>query len=371
MKPLCANIAFVTALLIAVSATAQKKSDVSRDQLIGPVHTAQIELAEVAVKDGKEVEIWRRPHQKVVYDQRGNEIERINFNQSGSIENRTVHVVDANARLSGWKEYEIDAGGSGERVTSWSEWLYDKAGNRIEARVYRGKDLSLQTLASYNPAGLITEETMIADGGAWKQTTKYGYDSNGRLASRLIDANGKTTLIEEAHDDAGNLISHKYTGPEGQNDGEVKYVYDAKGREIERNSEDSHARSKVVTAYDSKGRVSRRVTQFGYKRPNIKRSHDPEPGAVEFRYDENDKLVEERAYSVEGTLQRRIVIEYDGDGRMRSQIGYNADGAVTGKAIFERDKWGNCVKMLGISPGPNGMTVTSVQYHLITYYAEK
>ena len=124
MKHLCANIAFVTALLIAVSATAQKKSDVSRDQLIGPVHTAQIELAEVAVKDGKEVEIWRRPHQKVVYDQRGNEIERINFNQSGSIENRTVHVIDANGRVSGWKEYEVDTGGSSERVTNWSEWLY-------------------------------------------------------------------------------------------------------------------------------------------------------------------------------------------------------------------------------------------------------
>jgi hypothetical protein len=113
------------------------------------------------------------------------------------------------------------------------------------------------------------------------------------------------------------------------------------------------------------------VTQFAYKRPNIKRRHAPEPGAVEFRYDENDKMVEESAYSAGGTLLRRTVIEYDGDGRMRSQIGYDADGAVTGKAIFERDKWGNCVKTLGISPGPNGTTVTSVQYHLITNYAEK
>src|SRR5215510_14828040 len=160
MNSLCASVAFVTALLIAVSATAQKKSDVSRDQLIRPVHTAQVELAEVAVKDGKEVEIGRRPHQKVVYDQRGNEIERINFNQSGSIENRTVHVIDANGRVSGWKAYEVDAGGSGERLTSWSEWLYDKTGNRVETRVYNGKDLTLQTMANYNAAGLVIEETM-------------------------------------------------------------------------------------------------------------------------------------------------------------------------------------------------------------------
>ena len=368
MKSLSASIAFVTALLIAVSATPQKKSDVSRDQLIGPVHTAQVELAEVAAKDGKEVEIWRRPHQKVVYDQRGNEIERINFNRSGSIENRAVHAIDANGRVSGWKEYEVDAGGSGERLTAWSEWLYDKTGNRVETRVYNDKGLTLQIMASYNAAGLVIEETMIEDGGAWKQTKKYGYDSNGRRTSTLINTSGKTALIEEAYDKRGNLINYKSSGPDGQNEQIAKYVFDAKGREIERSGEGPFSKSKVVTFYDSKGRVSRRVTQFAYKLPNISMSHAPEPGAVEFRYDENDKLVEERAYSADGTLLRRTVNEYDGGGRMRSQIRYKADGAVTNKAIFEHDKLGNCVKMLSISPGANGKTFTRVQYHLITYY---
>lgn len=86
------------------------------------------------------------------------------------------------------------------------------------------------------------------------------------------------------------------------------------------------------------------------------------------RYDESGKLMEERAYSAEGTILRRTVNEYDVGGRMRSQIRYKADGAVTNKAIFERDKLGNCVKMLSISPGANGKTFTRVQYHLITYY---
>src|SRR5262249_52431215 len=271
-------------------------------------------LAQIEVKDGKEVEVWRRPHQKVVYDQRGNEIERINFNRSGSIENRAVHAIDANGRVSGWKEYEVDAGGSGERLTAWSEWLYDKTGNRVETRVYNDKGLTLQIMASYNAAGLVIEETMIEDGGAWKQTKKYGYDSNGYRTSTLVNnTNGRTELIEEAHDKTGNLISYKYSGPDDQNDSIVKYVFDAKGREIERSGEDSIAKSKVVTSYDSKGRVSRKVTQFDYKRPNIQSDHAPEPGAVEFRYDENDKLVEERAYSPEGTLLRRTVSEYDGD----------------------------------------------------------
>jgi hypothetical protein len=343
MKSLRPGVAFVTALLIAVPATAQQISDVCRDKQTGPVHTAQVEYAQIEVKDGKEVEMWRRPHQKVVYDQRGNEIERINFGHRASIESRTVHVIDAKGRVSGMKEYEADAGGSGERVTYWSKLLYDKKGRLVETRGYNGNGLTLRTMASYNAAGLLIKETRIADGGAWEETKKYGYDSNGRRTSTLFSKNGKTErLIEEAHDKSGNLISYKYSSPDGQNDQVAKYVFDAKGREIERSGENSISKSKVVTSYDSKGRVSCRVTQFAYKRPNISMSHAPKLGGVEFRYDENDKLVEEREYSPAGTLVSRTVNEYDGGGRIRLQIRYTA-GAVTNKAIFKRDMWGNCL----------------------------
>src|SRR5215510_5201725 len=136
MKSTYAGVTFVIAFLAVVSASSQPKSDVSRDQLLGPVHTAQVELAEITTIDGKEVEVGRRPHQKVVYDQRGNETERINFSASGSIVSRSVHIIDTNGRVSGWKEYETVAGGKDERMISWSEWLYDKMGNRVEARVY-------------------------------------------------------------------------------------------------------------------------------------------------------------------------------------------------------------------------------------------
>jgi YD repeat-containing protein len=111
-----------------------------------------------------------------VYDKRGNEIERINFKPGGSIENRTVHVIDAKGRVSGVKEYESDAGGSGERVTSWSKLLYDKKGRLVETRGYNGR-----TTASYNAAGLLIKETRITDGGAWKETKKYGYDSKSQF----------------------------------------------------------------------------------------------------------------------------------------------------------------------------------------------
>src|SRR5262249_41545576 len=58
-----------------------------------------------------------------------------------------------------------------------------------------------QTTASYNAAGLLIKETRITDGGAWKETKKYGYDSKGRRTSTIFSTNGKTRgLIEEGHD---------------------------------------------------------------------------------------------------------------------------------------------------------------------------
>src|SRR5215207_5667616 len=162
MRSRCASLTIVTALLLAVPAHAQKRSDVSRDNLIGPVHTAQLDIAEIRTIDGKEVETWRRPHLKVVYNRRGNEIERISFSE-GSIKSRTVHTADANGRISGFKEYEVIPG-KGEQIICWSKWLYDKSGNRIEARTYRGNVLTHQTLTSYNRAGLVIEEAMISDG---------------------------------------------------------------------------------------------------------------------------------------------------------------------------------------------------------------
>jgi YD repeat-containing protein len=301
----------------------------------------------------------------------GNEIERINFRRDGSIENRSVHLIDRNGRIAGWQEYETRADGKGERLTSRSEWIYDAAGNRIEASVYTRGVASDRTTARFDSAGHIVEEVMFTDGGAWKQTRKLTYDSAGRLTRTIFDTNGAVAVIEQGYDAFGNLAHYKQSGPSGDNDSEARYAYDASGRETERNAEDSISKFKMISSYDSAGRVTRTVTYFEYKLPNISRTHAPEPGTVEFRYDGDGRLIEESVYSPSGTLRRRTTNEYEKGARLRSQVYRNGDDVVVSGVRYQYDRWGNLVKRVTTSSEQSGKPITHVEHRAITYYDGK
>jgi YD repeat-containing protein len=371
MKFLYACVALVVTALTLSSAAARAQSVVSEDKWVGPVHTVLVEFAELATVNGKEVEINRRSHQKIVYDRRGNEIERINFKPDGSIENRAVQLIDADGHIRGWEEYETEADGKKERLTGRSEWIYDEKGNRVEVRVYNNAELTQRTTASYDLAGHVLEEMMATDNGTWKVTKKHDYDVGGRLTRTLVDTNGRIELIDQGYDDSDNLMSYKSSSSDGQNGSTTRYAYDASGREIERIGEDALTKSQLITSYDSQGRVSRRVTRFEYKRPNMFMSHAPEPGTVEFRYQADNQVVEERVYSPEGTLKRRTINSYDQNGKMQSQVYYNGADTVAGKVSYEYDKWGNRVKTVTVSSDQNRKPVIHISRHRITYYTER
>lgn len=82
-----ANLLVFLALL-APFTTAQ--SDWQRDKLVGSVRSIQVEFTEADAVDAKLVEIKRWPHQRVTYNERGQEVERVNFNQNGTEQDRSV-----------------------------------------------------------------------------------------------------------------------------------------------------------------------------------------------------------------------------------------------------------------------------------------
>lgn len=371
MKALIAGVLLVTTILTIPSASAQTKWFLNTERLIGPVHTVQIEFSEGTIVENKEVDSARRPHQRVVYDRSGNEIERINFNQDGSIENRSVQIIDGNGRIAGWEDYEPEADGKRQHLTSRSEWIYDKGGNRSEARVYIQGALSSRTTAFYDTAGHLLNETMITDNDTYKVTKRFTYDSGGRLTKTVVDTNGAIESTEQSYDASGNLAGYKYFGPGGQNVGEVRYTYDAFGTETERNTEDAISKSKIITSYDSRGRVSTRTTHFEYKQPNVSISHAPEPGTLQFHYNDNDQVVEESAYSPEGKLLRRTTREYDKAARLRSEVYRNNDDVMVVEVSYEYDKWGNLVKRVSVNTDQSGRPVVHVEHRVLTYYEGK
>jgi len=360
-----ACVAVLAAVFSVPHAAGQDRLSVPSEHLRGPVHTIQTELAEIYVVDGKELEKRRRPHQKVVYDRTGNEIERINFNPDGSVENRTVQIIDARGRIAGWEEYQPQPDSKDQRLTSRSEWVYDEKGRRVEARVYNDGILSHQTTATYDAVGHLVKETMVTDRGSWVETKEHTYDSDGLLMRTVVNTSGRIEVIEQTHDKSGTLTSDKYSGPDGRNDNNTKYTFDAQAREIERKAEDSLTKFKLVTSYDERGRVSKRITYFEYKQPNFIISHAPEPGTVEFRYNKSDQVVEESRYSPDGALMSKTINEYDSAGRLSSQT-YGAR-----RVSYEYDKWGNLVKKLSTGTNAFRKPVVFVEYHLITYYDTK
>ena len=134
-----ANLLVFLALLAPVT-LAQSMSDWQRDDLVGSVRGVQVEFAANAV-DGKLVEIKRWPHQRVIYNERGQEVERVNFNQDGTEQDRSVIRYDFEGRIIGY--------GDAKKDHYHSTIEYDSKGNRIEARMYEGDVIQTQEVYTY------------------------------------------------------------------------------------------------------------------------------------------------------------------------------------------------------------------------------
>ena len=360
-------LCIVAIILFSNSGYAQGRQFIPEDKLRGPVHIVQTENAEVIMIFGKAVEIGRTPHQKVIYDRQGNELERINFRKDGSVENRSVRSYDSEGHFKGDTGFKTENGI--EISTNYrSELVYDERGNRVEALVYNKEELVQRTTSRYDSTNHLLEETMVTDGGAYKQTKKLTYNVQGHLLKTLFDTNGRIELLEQTYDDAGHMLTYKYSNSDGHNDQSSKYVYDALGKEIERTAEDSMTRFKVVTTYDSKGRISQQTTDFEYKRPGVWRSHSPEPGIVEFHYNDKDQVTEVIFYSVGGVFRKKTVNEYDDQGRLQAQAYSTIQGKDGSRSSYQYDEWGNLIKTIAESQGQLDRKIINVNYRIITYY---
>jgi antitoxin component YwqK of YwqJK toxin-antitoxin module len=356
-----ANLLVFLALLAPVT-TAQSKSDWQRDNLVGSVRSMQVEFAEANAVDGKLVEIKRWPHQRVTYNERGHEVERVNFNQDGTEQDRSVIRYDSEGRIIGYGDAKKD------RYHSTIE--YDSKGNRIEARMYEGDVIQTREVYTYDDKGRKIEQSRFADGGAYHERLTYAYNAAGQLTEMAAYYSG--TLKEKhlkTYNGAGDLVreaSVNYELP-GQ-DWTVEYSYDKLGREIERYVDTAILWSKVQTLYDAKGRVAQRTTFMEYKQPNVMQSHAPEPGRVVFRYNDRGQVLEEAVYKPDAALASKTVFTYDKVGKLieEAHVSSNVRGDL--KVSYEYDSHGNWIKRTKPNTDHTGRQYIYVEHRAITYY---
>jgi YD repeat-containing protein len=356
-----ANHLVVLALLAPLT-TAQSTSDWQRDSLAGSVRSMQIEFAEANMVNGKLVESKRWPHQRVTYDERGNEIERVNFNQDGTEQDRSVIRYDSDGRIIGYGDAKKD------RYHSTLE--YDSKGNRIEARMYEGDVIETREVYTYDDKGRKIEQSRIADGGAFHERLTYAYNAAGQLTEMATYYSGK---LRERHLNSyngdGNLVKEASVNYElrGQ-DSTVEYSYDKSGREIERYVDTAILWSKAQTAYDAKGRVAQRTTFMEYKQPNVMQSHAPKPGRIVFRYNDRGQVLEEAVYEPDGALAGKTVSTYDKAGKLIEEAHLSGNISGDWKVSYEYDSHGNWVKKTTPNTDHTGRQYIYVEHRAITYY---
>lgn len=368
MRPITGFVLiFLCALSHPTTGNAQGISDRERDKLRGPARSIRVELAQVWPTSGRPIEINRRPHQQVTYNEAGFEIERINFNADGSLENRTVQRYEGAGRKTGWEEYYGDAR---ESPHHRSDWFYNEAGNLIEVRVYNGTSVDLRILSAYDEHGRKFEESRIADNGLHIERTTHEYNAAGQPADTTYYfndvLNGRTL---RRYDAAGRL--QRETHLNGQSPNSVStthYFYDDRGRETEKRSEDDVLWNRVKTSYDALGRVAKRETLMGYKSPNVTMSHAPKPGTVTFRYDNVGRQVEEASYDSAGALVQKRVSTFNAFGALVEEVWLSADPNWIARTSFVYDSHGNCIKTTTSTTGEKGNQTVSVEHRFITYY---
>ena len=348
--------------LLAPVTTTQSMSDWQRDNLVGSVRSIQIEFAEANMVNGKLVEIKRWPHQRVTYDQKGHEVERVNFNQDGTEEGRSVIRYDSEGRISGYGDPKKD------RYHSTIE--YDSKGNPMEIRNYEGDAVQTRVLYTYDDKGQKIEQSRVADGGAYHERLTYAYNASGQLTEMAAYYNG--TLKEKhlkTYNGAGNLEKEESLNYElpGQNS-TVEYLYDKFGREIERYVVTAILWSKVQTLYDAKGRVAQRTTFMEYKQRNVMQTHAPKPGRVVFRYNDRGQVLEEAVYEPTSALTSKTVYTYDKDGKLIGETHVSRDVPGDRKVLYKYDSHGNWVKRTSPNTDHTGRQYIYVEHRAITYY---
>lgn len=358
----------VLAILTFQGPTSTSLTDLKRDQLRGPVRTLRVELATAIRKDGRLVELSRRVHQTVTYNEQGYEVERVNFEEDGTITDRSIREVDPSGREISWHEHERSADGKLVVSPSSGHWIYDDLGRAIEFYVSNGTAKELVVTYEYDNLSRKAKETRITDGGSSRETTAYRYDSLGRLTETSCDSNGHRSRMIQEYGERGRLIRYKSISDAGSGDGEATYAYNPDGLEIERRSETELAWTRVVTSYDSHMRVTQRETWIGYKLPDISISHMPEPGRITYSYDEKGMVINETAYSPDGKVRTTTTTTYSSGGRPVHIRTLDGGGVIRSDIEYEYDSNGNVIRTVTSSADSDGESELYVEDRILTYY---
>lgn len=254
------------------------KATADEKGLLGPVHTVLVWRASIHEEVGKQVEKPAWLCRRVVFDERGNLVERTQYHENGLIDDKWAYTYTADG-----KPLELAICGLRGSLKQRNVQTYDDDGNHTGwIRYDPDGSIKLRQVCLYDDKGLKTEELAHVGGTALKWRYTHAYDGRGNETE-----------------------SAEYR-PDGTRRSKSVRIYDVRGDVVERawyNLDDSLRKREVCTR-DACGRTIELAIYDGEGLLQHK---------FAYAYDYHGNKVREVVHYPDGYLDRDVVYSYEYD----------------------------------------------------------
>lgn len=183
--------------------------------------------------------------------------------------------------------------------------LFNQKGNKIEEIEYKS-DGSIKSKRLYNYDDknyLIGKNSNKSDGSNFSKST-YTYNEKGKLIENITDSLDFRTKTIFKYDNRNNLIDKSWYSKNGSLSGKYTYKYNTKDYKTEKNSysREGNLKSNKKYKYDSKNNL---VEENKY---DSKGSHSRR---TRYTYNEKGYLIEVKSYHSDGSIALNYIYKYN------------------------------------------------------------
>lgn len=193
---------------------------------------------------------------KYKFDDKGNKIDVVFFNQKGTIGNKDIYKYDDKCNELEYISYD-----SKGKIEFKSESKYNEDGNRIEQTNYKSDgELSSKKTFKYNEKGDLIEYVYYYPPYREESKYEYKYDENGNIIERIKFetspiSNAQSKNISKFNN--GKIIEESSNTESGDMLTKDVYLYDEVGNNIEKVNYDfdGNKTSEYICKYNENGNL--------------------------------------------------------------------------------------------------------------------
>ncbi len=263
-----------------------------------------------------------------VYDDHGNLLEFIKYNDSEEEEEKTISVYDSNNHLMSEETFYV---------------LDDTSEKRTIKRNEQGD--AVEEIKTFTDGSESRQEFVYETGANKMNVTHYDEDNKVEFLESFIFSDEKRTDLSEytktdpnakiienskfIHDPANNSLIQEYFSAEGNIRSKRIMKFNEHGVELEsaEYNEKGEVTSKTYSEYDENGNISRKIIKDFHSR------------TVNYQYDEKNRVVVEDLFDENNTLIRRQTYEYDESDNVLEDTYYQIDVTRSGRDEYTGNRY--------------------------------